>query len=105
MAGFNVPGKIKVLAGEAERTAVDEPFSYEKLSPVLGIYKAKDFLDATEKARLLVEFGGLGHTAVLYTDPSRQDRFNYYAEKVKVGRILVNMPFSQGGIRSPKTWG
>ncbi len=98
MAGFTVPDKIKVLAGEAERIAEDEPFSYEKLSPVLGIYKAKDFYDATEKARLLVEFGGLGHTAVLYTDPSRQDRMNYYAEKVKVGRILVNMPSSQGAI-------
>lgn len=98
MAGFQVPAKTKVVAGEADRIAIDEPFSYEKLSPVLGIYKAKDFEDATEKARLLVEFGGLGHTAVLYTNPARQDRIAHYTDRVKAGRVLVNMPSSQGAI-------
>ena len=50
--------------GEAEVIGRDEPFAYEKLSPVLALYRAKDFADAVAKAAALVEFGGIGHTSV-----------------------------------------
>jgi acetaldehyde dehydrogenase/alcohol dehydrogenase len=98
MAGIEAPKDVKVLVGEAERVAADEPFAFEKLSPVLGLYRAKDFEAALETARRLVEFGGLGHTSVLYTDPLNQDRIRRYGEVVRTARVLVNMPSSQGAI-------
>jgi len=98
MAGFKVPEDAKVLAGEVEKINLAEEFAHEKLSPVIAIYGAKNFEDAVSKAHQLVELGGAGHTAVLYTDERKQDRIDFFAAKLHAGRILVNTPSSQGGI-------
>jgi acetaldehyde dehydrogenase/alcohol dehydrogenase len=98
MAGIEVPPAAKVLMAEVKKVGADEPLSVEKLSPVLALYKAKDFAAAVDNAAALVEFGGIGHTAVLYTDPLNQDRVKLYGERMKTGRILINMPSSQGAI-------
>lgn len=98
MAGVEIPKNAKVLIGEAEEIGANEPFAYEKLSPILGMYKAENFRDAEYKAIRLVQFGGIGHTSVLYTDPANQDRIQSFSSLVKTGRVLVNMPASQGAI-------
>lgn len=98
LAGITVPADAKVLIGEAVKIGGDEPFSYEKLSPVLGLYKARDFDDALNKAEALVAAGGIGHTSVLYTDPRNRDRITAFGAMMKTGRILVNTPSSQGAI-------
>ena len=98
MAGVKVPEDTKVIIGEAEEVGKQEPFSYEKLSPVLAMYKAKSFEEAVDTAEALVLFGGPGHTAVLYTANHNQDRIQYFSNKVETGRLLVNTPSSQGGI-------
>lgn len=43
MAGVQVPENTKILIGEVESVELEEPFSHEKLSPVLAMYRAKDF--------------------------------------------------------------
>lgn len=98
MAGVKVPECIKVLVGEVTEISDDEPFAYEKLSPVLAFYSAKNFEDAAQKAYQLVELGGAGHTSVLYTDAKNQDRINTFAKKIPTGRILINSPSSHGAI-------
>lgn len=99
MAGITVPEETKILIGEASSISKDEAFSYEKLSPVLGMYKADNYDDAVEKAHSLIVFGGLGHTSVLYTDEDNQkERIKKFYEKMPTGRILINMPSSQGAI-------
>ncbi len=99
MAGITVPKETKILIGEANSISRDEAFSYEKLSPVLAMYKADNFEDALNKAHNLVVFGGLGHTSVLYTDEDNQkERIEKFYKKMPTGRILVNMPSSQGAI-------
>ena len=99
MAGITVPEETKILIGEASSISKDEAFSYEKLSPVLGMYKADNYEDALNKAHSLIVFGGLGHTSVLYTDEDNQkDRIEKFYEKMPTGRILINMPSSQGAI-------
>jgi acetaldehyde dehydrogenase/alcohol dehydrogenase len=60
LAGIKVAPNVKVLIGEASKIDASEPYAYEKLSPVLALYKAKDFEDAAVKAAALVEFGGIG---------------------------------------------
>lgn len=98
LAGVKVDKDVKVLVGEEKAVAIENPFSHEKLSPILALYKAKDFEDAVQKAHDLVLLGGAGHTAVLYTDERTQDRINYFATKIPTCRLLINTPSSQGGI-------
>ena len=98
MAGLKVPTNTKVLIGEAQKIGPEEEFSYEKLSPVLAMYKAQDFNQAVEMARDLVNFAGPGHTSVLYTANQNADRIKHFSEVVETGRMLVNTPSSQGGI-------
>jgi len=98
LAGIKVQANVKVLIGEVQKTDATEPFAFEKLSPVLAMYKAKDVEDAMDKAYTLVDFGGIGHTSVIYTDPKNQDRIDRFSAKVRTARVLVNMPSSQGAI-------
>ena len=98
LAGIKVPENTKVLIGEEKEVAVENPFAHEKLSPLLAMYKAKNFEDAVEKAHDLVMLGGAGHSAALYTDARVQDRIDYFAERIPTCRLLINSPSSQGGI-------
>lgn len=99
MANVNVPKDAKVLIGEVESTELSEPFSHEKLSPTLAMYRVKSFEDALKKASRLIELGGFGHTSVLYTDQyNSRDRIEKFGSVMKTGRTIVNMPSSQGAI-------
>ena len=99
MAGVPVPDTTKVLIGEVESVEMSEEFAHEKLSPVLAMYKAKDFDDAMAKAERLIEDGGHGHTASVYLNPHTQkDKLARFAERMETCRIIVNTPSSQGGI-------
>ena len=98
MAGFEVPENAKVLIAQRPEVNWEDPFSREKLSPVLAMYRASNFEDAAEKAYYLVSRGGAGHTSVLYTDERKKDRINAYAKKMPTCRLLINQPSSQGGI-------
>ena len=99
LAGVKVPEETKVLIGEVLSVELEEPFSHEKLSPVLAMYKAKNFDEAVEKAVRLVKLGGFGHTSVLYTDAVKsQDRVEKFGAAMKTGRTIINMPSSQGAI-------
>ena len=99
MAGVNVPNSAKVLIGEVESVELEEPFSHEKLSPILAMYKVKSYEEALVKAGRLIELGGMGHTSILYTDQLKcRDRILEFGEKMKTARTLINMPASQGAI-------
>jgi acetaldehyde dehydrogenase/alcohol dehydrogenase len=98
MAGVDVPENTKVLIGETTKINADEPFTYEKLSPILALYKAEDFKSAELIATQLVKFGGIGHTSVLYTNPRNKERIDSFSSLIKAGRLLINMPASQGAI-------
>ena len=97
LAGINVNGS-KVLIGEVEEISVNEPFAYEKLSPILAMYRARDFREAVDKAGQLIDFGGRGHTSVLYTAPANKEHITYFESKLETGRVLINTPSSQGAI-------
>ena len=98
MAGVNVPEKTKILIGEVESVDISEEFAHEKLSPVLAMYRAKDFDEALTKAERLAEDGGYGHTAALYIHPAQKEKIMKHAEAMKACRILINTPSAHGGI-------
>ena len=98
LSGFEIPEDSKILLCERTKLDWNDPFSREKLSPILTMYKAKNFEQAADMAYELVLKGGAGHSSALYTDERKSDRINYYAEKMPSCRILINSPSSQGGI-------
>ncbi len=99
MAGVTVPATTKILIGEGLELCAEDEFAHEKLSPTLGMFRAKNFEDAVEMACTMVNIGGIGHTSGLYTDQDRnQDRIRYFGDKMKTARILINTPSTQGGI-------
>jgi sulfoacetaldehyde dehydrogenase len=82
-----------------EETGVgrDYPFSREKLSLVLAVYRARDFEAAIERVQEILAHQGRGHSCGLHTrDLSRGRRI---AETTDVVRVLVNQAhtFGNGG--------
>ncbi len=99
LSGFKVPENTKILIGEVESVELSEEFAHEKLSPVLAMYKVKDFSEALSKAEHLIADGGYGHTASAYLNPlTAKDKYDEFAARMKTCRILLNTPSSHGGI-------
>lgn len=95
-AGIEIPKDTKVLVLEENGVGIEFPFSKEKLSPVLAYYVVNNSDEGIELAEKLIEFGGLGHSAVIHSES--RDTIQKFAEKVKVGRIIVNSPSTHGAI-------
>ncbi|MDD2232805.1 MAG: bifunctional acetaldehyde-CoA/alcohol dehydrogenase, partial [Sphaerochaetaceae bacterium] len=99
LAGVDVDPKTKILIGEVESVELSEAFAHEKLSPVLAMYKSKDFEDAISKAMQLIADGGYGHTSSLYINTvTENEKLARFYNAMKTCRVLVNTPSSQGGI-------
>lgn len=99
LAGVDVPENAKILIGEVESVDISEEFAHEKLSPVLAMYKAKNFDDAIKKAEQLVADGGYGHTSSVYLNAvTEREKLDKFSAAMKTCRILVNTPSSHGGI-------
>ena len=98
MAGIEVPFTTKVLLVESHTIDDSNPFAHEKLSPILGYFKADTFEQAVDEAQKLIVLGGAGHTSVLYTAESNKDRIELFRNTLTTGRTLINMPSSQGAI-------
>ncbi|MDR2008502.1 MAG: bifunctional acetaldehyde-CoA/alcohol dehydrogenase [Alphaproteobacteria bacterium] len=98
MAGFVVDRNTKTLIAEVSDVSVNEAFSYEKLSPVLGLYRVRTFSEAVKKAKELLDFEGIGHTSSLYIRESEKEKIALFSDEMKTGRILINSPSAFGAI-------
>ena len=97
-AGVEVPAWTKVLIGETESVEPSNPWAHEKLTTILGMYRASDFDDALAKASRLIADGGYGHTSSLFIDTRETEKLQKHAHAMKTCRILINTPAAQGGI-------
>ncbi|EMW5649905.1 TPA: bifunctional acetaldehyde-CoA/alcohol dehydrogenase [Enterococcus faecalis] len=96
LAGISVPKGTKILVAELEGAGPEYPLSREKLSPVLAMMKSNNAEHAFELCEVMLNLGGLGHTAVIHTeDEELQVAFGL---RMKACRILVNTPSAEGGI-------
>ena len=95
-AGFEIPEDTKVIVVPETGVGKDYPFSKEKLSPVLTYYVVKDENEGIPLAEKLLEFGGLGHSAVIHSE--NKDTILRFSETMKAGRIIVNSPSTHGAI-------
>lgn len=96
MAGIKVPEDTKILVAELKGVGPEYPLSREKLSPVLACYKVSGLQEGLKRAEEMLEFGGIGHSAVIHT--SDREAIEQFGLRMKAGRIIVNAPSSQGAI-------
>jgi acetaldehyde dehydrogenase/alcohol dehydrogenase len=95
-AGFDVPEDTTVLIGKLDGVGRDYPLSAEILAPILAFYIEEDFDASIERCSEITQYGGAGHTAVIYSN--RDERIEYFSRVIDAGRILVNMPSTQGAL-------
>ncbi|MBT2737018.1 bifunctional acetaldehyde-CoA/alcohol dehydrogenase [Bacillus sp. ISL-7] len=96
LAGVKVPDDTKILIAELKGVGPGYPLSREKLSPVLACYKVSGLEEGLKRAEEMLEFGGLGHSAVIHT--TDQTVIKKFGLRMRAGRIIVNAPSSQGAI-------
>lgn len=96
MAGIKVPAGTQLLIGKLDGIGVNYPLSGEKLSPVLSMYVANTQEAAFQLCLGILNYGGLGHTAVLHT--TDEDVIRRFGDQMPSCRILINTPGSLGGI-------
>lgn len=95
-AKIDVPLDTKVLIAQQKSVAMTNPYSKEKLCPVLSYYVEDDWLGACEKCIELLLTERKGHTLVIH---SRDENvIEQFALKKPVARILVNTPAAYGGM-------
>jgi sulfoacetaldehyde dehydrogenase len=94
-AGLKLSGKFLMV--DESGTGPDHPFSGEKLSPVLALYRVKDFDDAIRLAGAIYDYQGKGHSVSLHTKDERQAM--RLALELPVARVIVNQAhcFATGG--------
>lgn len=96
MAGFSVPPGTKILIAGLEGVGLEYPLSREKLSPILAYYVVNDSREGIERCEQIVEYGGMGHSAVIHS--ANEELIDEYARRIIAGRIIVNSPSTHGAI-------
>lgn len=95
-AGFYVQESCTVLISEQKYVSETNPYSKEKLCPVLAFYIEDDWMHACEKCIELLLSERRGHTLVIHS--KNEEVIRQFALKKPVGRVLVNTPASFGSL-------
>jgi len=96
MAGIQVPVDASVLVAKLDEVSRRHPLSAEILAPILAFYIEETFEAAIARCMEITQFGGIGHTAVIYSN--NPERIEYFSKNLNVARILVNTPSTQGAL-------
>ena len=96
IAGFTVPATTRVLIALQTTVSHKNPYSREKLCPILGMYVEEDWKTACARVVELLTNEGLGHTLVIHTQ--NQEVIREFSLEKPVNRMLVNTPAALGGI-------
>ena len=96
MAGITVPTTTKVLVSEETEVSHLNPYSREKLCPVLGFYTEETWEKACEKCIEILENEGIGHTMSMHTN--NENIVREFSLKKPVSRLLVNTAAALGGV-------
>ncbi|MCX6270032.1 MAG: aldehyde dehydrogenase family protein [Bacteroidetes bacterium] len=96
LAGIEVPEDTALLIAPQTAVGSAHPLSSEILAPILAWYEVPDFESAIKTCIQLNFHGGIGHTVSIFSND--EDRIRYFALQMNAGRILVNVPSSQGAV-------
>lgn len=96
MAGFSIPEGTRVLVSEQTEVSKTNPYSREKLCPILAFYTENSWEDACERCMQILYNEGVGHTMTIHSQNDKIIR--EFALKKPVSRLLVNTPGALGGV-------
>ncbi len=65
--GIDVPPSTRALIAPLAGVGRDFPLSIEKLCPVLSYYEVADWREGCERARQILQYGGMGHTMSIHS--------------------------------------
>ncbi len=96
LAGFSVPQGTKILVAREEEAGPAQPYSMEKLCPVLAFYVMENEEAVLNMCVKILTHEGSGHTFAMHA--SDEGVIRRFAAKIPVSRFLVNTPAALGGI-------
>ncbi|MCP1225914.1 acetaldehyde dehydrogenase (acetylating) [Sebaldella sp. S0638] len=96
MAGISVPSDTRVLVSEEREVSHANPYSREKLCPVLGFYTEENWETACERCIEILQNEGVGHTMTIHSENDYVIR--EFALKKPVSRLLINTAAALGGV-------
>jgi len=98
-AGINIPEGTAFLMVEEDSTGPNAPFSGEKLSLVLTLYKYKKFEDAVKRVNEITGYSGLGHSCGIHS--LNRKRILKFGLETKTSRVIVRQPH---GLANSGNW-
>lgn len=97
-AGFAIPADRKFIMVYGDGIGKEYPFSREKLTTLLALYKYKGFEQGLEMIRQIYEVGGKGHSVGIYS--FNDEHIHRLALMAPVSRIMVRQPQSKANAGS-----
>ena len=90
VAGISIPEGTKFIMVEETGIGKDYPFSGEKMSLVLTVYKYADFDEAVDKVNRITGYSGLGHSCGIHS--FNDEHIMRLALNTKTTRVTVRQP-------------
>jgi sulfoacetaldehyde dehydrogenase len=97
-AGFRLPAGTSFIIVPEDQIGKAHRFSSEKLSPVLAIFKGRDFDALLQMVLAIFEVGGKGHSVGIASFDD--DHIHRLASMAPVSRIMVRQPNVRGNAGS-----
>ena len=96
MAGITIPAGTRVLVSPQTTVGKDNPYSREKLCPILAFYVEDNWENACKRSIEILQNEGAGHTMTIHSEDMSVVRA--FALEKPVSRLLVNTPGALGGV-------
>ncbi len=96
LANITVPEGARVIISREETVGKDNPYSREKLAPILAFYVENNWEDACNRVIEILNNEGVGHTMCIHSE--NRDIIKEFALRKPASRILVNTPGALGGV-------
>lgn len=99
IAGIKIPESTAFIMVEEEGIGKGYPFSGEKLSLVLTLYKYRSFKEAIAKVNAITDYSGRGHSCGIHSFD--RERILELALHTRTSRVTVRQPH---GVANSGTW-
>ena len=94
VVGLDVPEGTTFYMVMGQQIGPEDPFSREKLSVVMTLWKYRDFSEAIDYVNCITEYNGRGHSCGIHT--TNETHIHQLGEAARVSRIMVNQPQCYG---------
>ena len=100
MAGFGLPEGKRFFIVPEEGAGPDHPFSGEKMTVTMALYRARDLDHAIELTNAIQAYQGQGHSCGIYSNSD--ENIMKLAMATRTSRVMVNQP--QSASNSGNLW-